>query len=148
AEASDFSGSSKRSGLRTRRSPRVFSDQKRLSPLFLLRRLFPLLGGLLLFGRRFFRLLGWRLLRGGFFGLGSGLFCSRFGRGDLFCRGRRFLRFFLADNQLLFFGFDQAIAVVAQLLVLQRRQLRFFVKIVFFKIHSILPWGNLARRIG
>src|SRR5262249_31808988 len=100
-------------------------------------------------GRRFLGLLRRRLLHSRFLRLCRCFLSRRLRRhGCLFCRCRCLFGLFFANDQLFFLGFDETIGL-AQLLILQRRQLRFVIKIVFFEIHSILPWGNrFARRIG
>src|SRR5262249_46306269 len=65
--------------------------------------------------------------------------------GRRFCGGllRSLLLFRLFDDrQLLLFHFDQIAGISAELLFFQRRYLRLVIEIVFFEIHSILPWGN------
>src|SRR5215471_11685366 len=115
-------------------------DGRKRLPLFL----FLLRDGLLcLFDRLLFgrflgclflsRLLGGRLLRGCLLG-------RRLRSGS--SRGLFFFRLLLRDHELFFFGFNDLFGVSAELVLLQRRHLVLFVKMIFIEIHSFLPWGN------
>src|SRR5580698_10583624 len=126
---------------------------KNLALLFLLRGLGGFLGlrfglgfCLGLFSGRLRRFFGRGFLRGG---LGRGLRRSSLGRfGGLGGRslGRFLVALFVADDQFLFFGFDDVLP--AEFVVLfQPGQLVFF-KIVLLEIHSVLPRGYSARGIA
>src|SRR5262249_53973310 len=104
--------------------------------LCLLRRLF--LGRFL--GGFFLGFLGGRLLR-------RSLLSRTLRSGPR--RGLFFLRLFLLalglflrDHELFFLGFNDLFRVSAELVLLQRRHLVLFVKMIFIEIHSFLPWGN------
>src|SRR5579859_4658843 len=128
---------------------RVFSPKRSRLPLLLF-----------LFRRGLFGLLR-RFLFGGFFGrffLGrfrrrlfrSGFFCRRF-RGRPRRRGLFLFRLLFRNHQLFFLGLDDLFGVTGELVILQRRHLIVFFKMILIEIHAFLPWGVLcfaARGLG
>src|SRR6266436_5170970 len=110
---------------------------------------------LFLLWRRFLAFLRWFFLGGLFGGFLFRLLRRRFFRSGFFCgglrrrpRGRRlFLRLFLRNHQLFFLGLNDLFGITGELVILQRRHLVVFVKMIFIEIHAFLPRSE-ERRVG